>query len=86
MERSFEAKHREIDVRWLDMGSQEVYDRIRAEKSNPQCDVWYGGPNTIFARGARERLLAPFRPGWAEAIAPESRNPQASTGLYRTPA
>jgi iron(III) transport system substrate-binding protein len=87
MERSFEAKHPEIDVRWLDMGSQEVYDRIRAEKSNPQCDVWYGGPNTIFARGAREGLLAPFRPGWAEAIAPESRNSQSLYfGLYRTPA
>ncbi|HEY6928682.1 MAG TPA: extracellular solute-binding protein [Thermoanaerobaculia bacterium] len=87
MEKTFEAKHPEIDVRWLDMGSQEVYDRVRAEKSNPQCDVWYGGPNTIFARGAREGLLAPFRPGWAESIPAESRNPgNLYFGLYRTPA
>src|SRR5712692_1462988 len=72
MEKTYEQKHPAVDVRWLDMGSQEVYDRVRSEKSNPQADIWYGGPNTIFARGAREDLLAPFRPGWAAALAPES--------------
>ena len=55
------------------MGSQEVYDRIRSEKANPQADVWFGGPNTIFARGARDGLLAPYRPSWAGAIPAESR-------------
>jgi iron(III) transport system substrate-binding protein len=87
MEKTYEGQHREVDVRWLDMGSQEVYDRVRAEKSNPQGDVWFGGPNTIFARGAREGLLDRFRPTWADAIPPESRNPQnLYFGLYRTPA
>src|SRR5438105_3325449 len=62
MEKTYEQKHPEVDVRWLDMGSQEVYDRVRSEKANPQADLWYGGPNTIFARAAREDLLAPFRP------------------------
>src|SRR6202162_2007972 len=61
MEKAYEAKHPEIDVRWLDMGSQEVYDRIRYEAANPQADVWYGGPQTIFIRGAEDGLLAPFR-------------------------
>jgi len=42
--------HPQIDVRWLDMGSQEVYDRIRSEAANPQADIWFGGPDTIFAR------------------------------------
>ena len=68
MEKSFEAEHPEIDVRWLDMGSQEVYDRVRSEAANPQADVWFGGPQTIFARGAAEGLLAPFRPAWADAV------------------
>src|SRR6266498_717103 len=87
VEKTYEAKHPEVDVRWLDMGSQEVYDRVRSEKANPQADVWYGGPNTIFARGAREDLLAPLHPGWAGAIAPESRGPgDLYFGLYRTPA
>src|SRR5512143_2538917 len=37
-ERQFEAAHPDVDVRWLDMGSQEVLDRLRAEKANPQAD------------------------------------------------
>ncbi|HXM75957.1 MAG TPA: iron ABC transporter substrate-binding protein, partial [Thermoanaerobaculia bacterium] len=73
LETAYEKAHPEIDVRWLDMGSQEVYDRLRSEKANPQADVWYGGPDTIFSRGAREGLLAPYRPGWADAVAPQSR-------------
>jgi iron(III) transport system substrate-binding protein len=87
VEREFEAAHPDIDVRWLDMGSQEVYDRLRSEKANPQADVWYGGPDTIFARGARDGLLAAYRPAWADHVAPESRHPgDLYFGLYRTPA
>jgi iron(III) transport system substrate-binding protein len=87
MEKNYEARHPEVDIRWLDMGSQEVYDRVRAEKPNPQGDVWYGGPSTIFARGAQEGLLAAWRPTWAGAIPPESRSPaNLYFGLYRTPA
>jgi len=69
------------------MGSQEVYDRLRAEKANPQADVWYGGPAAIFSRGERDGLLEPNRPSWAAAIPEESRNPRdLYFGLYRTPA
>ena len=85
LERAYEAAHPEIDVRWLDMGSQEVYDRVRSEKANPQCDVWFGGPDTIFARGAEEGLLAAFRPTWANAVPEPSRGPRdLYFGLYRT--
>src|SRR6267143_5711814 len=59
-ERRFEQLHPDVDVRWLDMGSQEVYDRLRSERANPQADVWFGGPATIFARGQRDSLLEPF--------------------------
>ncbi|HEX4440126.1 MAG TPA: extracellular solute-binding protein [Thermoanaerobaculia bacterium] len=87
VETEYERAHPEIDVRWLDMGSQEVYDRLRSEKANPQADVWYGGPNTIFARGVSDGLLAANRPEWADAVAPESRHPgDFYFGLYRTPA
>ena len=69
------------------MGSQEVYDRLRSEKANPQADVWFGGPDTIFARAAREGLLQAYRPSWADAIAPGSRHDgDLYFGLYRTPA
>lgn len=87
LETTYEKAHPEIDVRWLDMGSQEVYDRIRSEKANPQADLWFGGPDTIFFRGAREGLLQPYRPSWASAIPPEARDPKdLYFGAYRTPA
>jgi iron(III) transport system substrate-binding protein len=85
METAFEEANPGIDVRWLDMGSQEVYDRLRSESANPQADVWFGAPSQIFARGAREGLLAPYRPAWAEAVPPESRHPRdLYFGVYRT--
>ena len=86
IEKTYEARHPEVDVRWLDMGSQDVYDRVRAEKANPGADVWFGGPNLVFANGARDGLLEPFEPSWSGSIPPESRNPQKLYyGLYRTP-
>src|SRR2546425_4394165 len=75
LERRFEQLHPAVDVRWLDMGSQEVYERVRSERANPQADVWFGGPATIFARGARDSLLEPFRPDRAGAIDPHRRAP-----------
>jgi iron(III) transport system substrate-binding protein len=84
LEREYEASHAQVDVRWLDMGSQEVYDRVRSEAANPQADIWFGGPDTIFARGAEEGLLAPFRPAWADVLPPASRDAEdLYFGLYR---
>jgi iron(III) transport system substrate-binding protein len=86
MERGFEQRHPDVDVRWLDMGSQEVYDRIRSERANPQADVWFGGPATIFARGAADSLLEPFRPTWAGAVESHGRGPgDLYTAAYETP-
>ena len=85
MEGEFEKRHPEIDVRWLDMGSQEIYDRVRSETANPQAGVWYGGPSQIFARGAEDGLLEPYRPAWAEALPERSRHPEnLYCGAYRT--
>jgi len=87
IERHFEALHPDVAVRWLDMGSQEVYDRLRSERANPQADIWFGGPATIFALGAADSLLEPFRPSWAAAIAPHGRGPgDRYWAVYETPA
>src|SRR5947199_6505324 len=86
LERRFEHSHPDVDVRWLDMGSQEVYERLRSERANPQADLWFGGPATIFARGARDSLLEPFRPDWAGAIDPHGRAPgDVYFAAYETP-
>ncbi len=86
VEEEYERLYPEIDVRWLDMGSQEVYDRIRSERANPQADVWFGGPHTIFARAASDGLLASFRPTWAARLGPSDCDAEGRfCALYRTP-
>lgn len=85
VEAEYEKLRPEVDVRWLDMGSQDVYDRVRSEAANPQADVWYGGPDTILSRGADDGLLAPYRPPWADAVPAASRHRgDLYFGLYRT--
>jgi iron(III) transport system substrate-binding protein len=87
LERDFEALRPDIDVRWLDMGSQEILDRLRFERVNPQADVWFGGPTTIFERGIRDSLLAPYRPEWAGEVGPDGVSPDdLYYPVYRTPA
>ncbi len=87
LEHAFERHHPDIDVRWLDMGSQEILDRLRFERVNPQADVWFGGPTTLFDRGIRDSLLAPYRPAWAPKVGPEGVGPDdLYYPAYRTPA
>jgi iron(III) transport system substrate-binding protein len=87
VEKLYEQRHPEVDLRWLDMGSQEILDRVRFEKVNPQCDVWYGGPTTIFDRAVAENLLEPYRPTWAASVDPAGVGPgDLYWPVYRTPA
>jgi iron(III) transport system substrate-binding protein len=87
LEREFERRRPDIDVRWLDMGSQEILDRLRFERVNPQADVWFGGPTTLFDRGVDDSLLAPYRPDWAGHVGPDGIGPaDLYFPVYRTPA
>ena len=87
MEHDFERLHPDIDLRWLDMGSQEILDRVRFEKVNPQADVWFGGPTTIFDRGIADSLLVPYRPDWAGTVDRQGIGPNdLYYPVYRTPA
>jgi len=87
LEKAFERKRPDIDVRWLDMGSQEILDRLRFERVNPQADVWFGGPSAIFHRGIRDSLLAPYRPVWADRVDARAVGPgDLYFPVYRTPA
>lgn len=87
LERDFERRRPDIDVRWLDMGSQEILDRLRFERVNPQADVWFGGPATIFDRGIRDSVLTPYRPAWAGKVLKNGSGPNDFYySVYRTPA
>ena len=85
-EAGFEAANPDIDVQWVDMGSQTILERLRAERQNPQADVWFGAPAEIFERGAREGLLAAYQPSWSGVVGEEARHPeQLWYGTYLTP-
>lgn len=84
-EERFEGRNPQVDVQWLDMGSQEVLDRIRSERANPQADVWWGAPSQLFETGVEEGLLAPFQPTWAPSVAEHSDPAGQYHGLYLTP-
>lgn len=85
-ERGFERAHPGVDVQWVDMGSQEILERVQAERANPQADLWFGAPADAFARAARQGLLAPYRPSWAAAVSAEARDSlDRWYGTYRTP-
>jgi iron(III) transport system substrate-binding protein len=87
LEHAFERKRPDIDVRWLDMGSQEILDRLRFERVNPQADVWFGGPSPIFDRGIQDSLLVPYRPVWAGKVDARAADPSdLYFPVYRTPA
>ena len=85
-ETAFEHTYPSIDVQWVDMGSQEIVDRVRGEAVNPQADVWFGAPSESFERAAREHLLLPYRPSWASTVPPTTHDPQDLWyGTFLTP-
>ncbi|HET6274150.1 MAG TPA: extracellular solute-binding protein [Bacteroidota bacterium] len=85
-EQQYETLYPEVDVQWLDMGSQDVYDRIRTERQNPQADIWWGAPATTLAKAEAEGLLERYVPTWDLAVADEFKSPhQYWYGTYVTP-
>ena len=85
-EQEFEKTHPTVDVQWVDMGSQEVLDRLRAEKANPQADLWFGATSEIFERGASEGLLDAYTPTWAAQVPADAHDPKDLWfGTYLTP-
>ena len=85
-ETRYEQLHKDVDVQWLDMGSQAVLDRLRSEKRNPQADVWWGAPAALFETAASEGLLEKFEPTWAAQLPADARDAEGMWhGTYVTP-
>ncbi len=83
---AFERLHPDVDVQWVDLGSQEVLERVQAERANPQADIWFGAPADAFVRAASQGLLAAYRPSWANAVPASARDSlDRWYGTYRTP-
>jgi iron(III) transport system substrate-binding protein len=85
-EKRFEERNPGVDVRWLDMGSQNALDRVRSERANPQADIWWGAPSTMFSQAEKEGLLETYKPSWAEHVDADARSPgDFWYGTYQTP-
>lgn len=82
----FEAAYPGVTVQCLDMGSQEVYERIKGERNNPQADIWWGAPSSMFIQAAEDGLLAPYRPSWADRVEAAFRDSEHRWyGTYLSP-
>ncbi len=84
-EKQFEAEY-DVDMEFLDMGSQEVLDRVRSEKNNPQADIWWGAPQVMFDEAKAEELLMEYKPTYADSLDDMYHDEDwAWTGTSQTP-
>jgi iron(III) transport system substrate-binding protein len=82
----YKQSNPDVDVQFLDMGSREILERLRAERNRPQADLWWGASHITFQTAAEENLLASYRPTWADKVASESRDSEDRWfGTYETP-
>src|SRR4051794_11098317 len=64
----FNEKYPDVEVEVLTMGAQQILERVRGEKANPQADFWWGGTQSALMVAANEDLLASFKPSFDKAI------------------
>ncbi|UCR89811.1 extracellular solute-binding protein [Mycetocola spongiae] len=62
-------------VEVLTLGAQEALERIKAEKSNPQGDIWWGATSGQMQQAAAADLLAKAPEAVIEAVPAEQRDP-----------
>jgi len=72
----FKEKHPEVEVETLEMGAQQILERVRAEKANPQADFWWGGTSSALTTAANEGLLESYKPTFADKIPDLYKDPQ----------
>lgn len=61
-------------------------DRIRAEKANPQSDVMYGAPSSVYLEMKSEGLFDAFKPTWADKVDPLFKDSESYWyGTIQTP-
>jgi iron(III) transport system substrate-binding protein len=66
------------NVQVLNMGAQQVLERVRGEKANAQADVWWGGTQQAFELASQEGLLQAIKPAFAGQIPAADRDPNGT--------
>ena len=62
------------DIAILNAGGGELFDRLIAEKNNPQADVVFGLVDTSMALLKREGLFQAYVPSWADELPDQYRD------------
>ncbi|MCF4151331.1 ABC transporter substrate-binding protein [Dethiosulfovibrio sp. F2B] len=63
-----------IKVEFLPMSSGEVLTRLKAERSNPRTDVWFGGGSDAFIQAKADGLIVPYDSPNAKRVADAFRD------------
>ena len=71
----FEEANPQYDLEVLNMGAQEILERVRGEKANPQADFLWGGTEAAFKMAAQEDLLEAYVPTFAESFPDQYKDP-----------
>jgi iron(III) transport system substrate-binding protein len=76
-----------VNVEMTRMSAGEIYARLRAEKANPQADVWWGGTGDPHLQAAEEKLTAEYKSPqlanqleWSQRQAARANN--RTVGIY----
>ncbi|MHA6687455.1 ABC transporter substrate-binding protein [Mesorhizobium sp. A556] len=80
-------KNTGVDVDMTRMSAGEIYARLRAEKENPQADIWWGGTGDPHLQAAEEGLSQEYKSpqlanlrDWAQKQAERSK--YRTVGIY----
>ncbi|WP_253297977.1 ABC transporter substrate-binding protein [Paenibacillus sp. MSJ-34] len=72
-----------IEAEMIRMSGGEILAKIRAEKDNPQADIWYGGAADTFLTAQGDGLLEPYKSPVADKIDAKYKDPDGYwTGIY----
>lgn len=70
----FNERYPDINVEYMTMGAQQILERTRGEKANPQGDFWWGGTQAAMMVATNEDLLESWEPSFTDAIDPLHRD------------
>lgn len=86
VKKRFVAQHPGVTLTILDIPASQIANRLQAERTQPACDVWWGGTTADFQLAEADGLLTPCEPSWRDAL---PRGGRGQTGrwyaLYQTP-
>jgi iron(III) transport system substrate-binding protein len=76
------AKEAGIDIQFLGGGGGELFDRLLAEKSNPQADIVLGLVQPSMYQLKAEGMFEPFVPGWAADLGPDFKDAEGNFHMF----